>query len=314
MSALVYSSSLAAAFLGGILALFAPCCVVSLLPTFVGAALERGRMRLPITAAIFAAGIATVMLPIVLGLGLLGQLLSEHHRVVFFVVGLFLVLLALQVLSGRPWSPPIPMLRLRVSGSSPGGVYALGLTAGVASSCCAPVLAGVAAMSALSTSVPGALGLGLAYVFGMVFPLLVAVLFWDRLAPDQALRLPSLPRLHVGGRALPWSDLTAGVMFLGIGALALGIAYTGQSTYLPDWLTSWNRWATGVAGDTAVALRGVPALAQGVALAALAALIAAAVARAWRRGPVRPTRGRAQETDGDLRPASAPVGSAKPPP
>src|SRR6266540_1934281 len=76
MNALVYSSSLAAAFLGGVLALFAPCCVVSLLPTFVGAALERGRLRLPAMAAIFAAGIATVMLPIVLGVGLLGQLLG----------------------------------------------------------------------------------------------------------------------------------------------------------------------------------------------------------------------------------------------
>lgn len=310
MNALVYSSSLAAAFLGGILALFAPCCVVSLLPTFVGAALERGRMRLPITAAIFAAGIATVMLPIVFGLGLLGQLLSEHHRVVFFVVGLFLVLLALQVLSGRPWSLPMPMLRVRVSGSSSGGVYALGLTAGVASSCCAPVLAGVAAMSALSTSVPGALGLGLAYVFGMVFPLLVAVLFWDRLAPGQRLRLPGLPRLRVGGRAMPWSDLVAGVMFLVIGGLALYIAYTGQSTYLPDWLASWNRWATGVAGNTAVALRGVPATVQGVALAALAAVIATAVARAWRHEPVPSTHDRALETAGS--PASPPA-SAKPP-
>src|SRR5207249_8413298 len=58
VNALVYSSSLVAAFLGGVLALFAPCCVVSLLPTFVGAALERGRLRLPAMAAIFAAGIA----------------------------------------------------------------------------------------------------------------------------------------------------------------------------------------------------------------------------------------------------------------
>jgi cytochrome c-type biogenesis protein len=61
MNALVYSSSLAAAFLGGILALFAPCCIVSLLPTFVGAALERRRLSLPLMVTIFAAGIATVM-------------------------------------------------------------------------------------------------------------------------------------------------------------------------------------------------------------------------------------------------------------
>src|SRR2546427_12869701 len=92
MTALVYSSSVVAAFLGGVPALFAPCCVVSLLPTFVGAALERGRLRLPAMAAIFAAGIATVMLPIVLAAGLLGPLVAAQHRVSCFVVGLFMAL------------------------------------------------------------------------------------------------------------------------------------------------------------------------------------------------------------------------------
>src|SRR2546421_10514601 len=66
MNALVYSSSLVAAFLGGILALFAPCCVVSLLPTFVATAVERGRRRLPTTALIFSAGVAAGRLPLLL--------------------------------------------------------------------------------------------------------------------------------------------------------------------------------------------------------------------------------------------------------
>ena len=297
-----------AAFLGGILALFAPCCVVSLLPTFVGAALERGRMRLPVTAAIFAAGIATVMLPIVLGIGLLGELLAAHHREVFFVVGLFLVVLGIQVLSGRPWSLPMPMLRLRVSGSSVGGIYALGLTSGFASSCCAPVLAGVAAMSALAGSIPGSLGLGLAYVFGMVFPLLIAVLFWDRLDLSRIFgRLPKFPHLRVGGRQLPWPDAIAAAMFLSIGTLALYLAYTGQSTYLPDWLANWNRWATGVAGDLALAVRSVPIAAQAIVLIGLAAAIGWAVYRAWHAESPRPQRSKSEL--GDQEPAG-PRGSS----
>ncbi len=284
MNAIVYSSSLAAAFLGGVLALFAPCCVVSLLPTFVGAALERGRLRLPAMAAIFAAGIAAVMLPIVLGVGLLGQVLAAQHRLVFFVVGLFLVLLALQVLSGRPWSLPFPMLRLRVSGSTPGGIFALGLTAGVASSCCAPVLAGVVALSALSSSVIGALGLGLAYVFGMVLPLLGSVLVWDRVhaAPDFGLRTR---RLRIRGWALPWTDAVAGAMFLIIGILALLIAYTGQTTYLPGWLEGWNRWATGLAGNLSVWLGSLPTAIQAIALALLGLAVFVAVYRSWKLGP-----------------------------
>ncbi len=286
MNALVYSSSLAAAFLGGVLALFAPCCVVSLLPTFVGAALERGRLRLPAMAAIFAAGIAVVMLPIVLGVGLLGQALAAQHRVIFFVVGLFLVLLAFQIVSGRPWSLPFPMLRLRVSGSTPSGIFALGLTAGVASSCCAPVLAGVVALSALASSVTGALGLGLAYVFGMVFPLLVAVLAWDRIHPESTgFTLPTR-RVSFRGWSLPWTDAVAAIMFLTIGILALLIAYTGQSSYLPGWLDAWNRWATGVAGNLSVWLGSLPVVIQATALGLLALAVATAVYRSWKLGAV----------------------------
>ena len=284
MNALVYSSSLAAAFIGGVLALFAPCCVVSLLPTFVGAALERGRLRLPAMAAIFAAGIAAVMLPIVLGVGLLGQVLAAQHRVIFFVVGLFLVLLALQVLSGRPWSLPFPMLRLRVSGSTPGGIFAMGLTAGVASSCCAPVLAGVVALSALTSSLTGALGLGLAYVFGMVFPLLIAVLLWDRVHPDSRGFALRTRRIRIRGWSLPWTDAVAAVMFLIIGILALLIAYTGQSTYLPGWLEVWNHWATGLAGNFSVWLGGMPTAIQAIALGLLAMAVVTALYRSWKLG------------------------------
>ncbi len=46
MNTLIYSSSLLTAFLGGVLALFAPCCIVSLLPTYVAATLRVGRWRL----------------------------------------------------------------------------------------------------------------------------------------------------------------------------------------------------------------------------------------------------------------------------
>jgi len=287
MNALVYSSSLAAAFLGGVLALFAPCCVVSLLPTFVGAALQRGRLRLPIIAALFAAGVAAVLLPIVLGVGALGQALAAHHRAVFFIVGLFLVFLGMSVLAGHPWTLPMPMLRLRIGGSGPGAIFLLGVASGVTSSCCAPVLAGVVAMSALAASVTGALGLGLAYVFGMVFPLLLAALFWDRLRlADGRMRWAEPPQLRLGRYAAPWSDVVGGGMFVAIGAVALALAITGQSAYAPDALNAWDRWATGIAGDVAAAVGGVPAAVQALVLAAFLAGIGSAVYAAWRRGSV----------------------------
>lgn len=254
MNALVvYSSSLAAAFLGGVLALFAPCCVVSLMPTLVGAALERGRLRLPAMAAIFAAGIAVVMLPIVLGVGLLGQVLVAQHRLIFFVVGLFLVLLALQVLSGRPWSLPFPMLRLRVRidagrhlrPGSDSGRRQLLLRARSRRSR-RPVCPRL-----LCDRRPGAWP---RLRLRMVFPLLVAVLVWDRVHPGSPAFALRTRRIRLRGWSLLWTDAVAAVMFLMIGILALVIAYTGQSTYLPGWLEAWNRWATGLAGNVSVGL------------------------------------------------------------
>ncbi len=285
VNALVYSSSLVAAFLGGILALFAPCCVVSLLPTFVATAIERGRRRLPTTTLLFSAGVATVLLPIVLGVGALGQLVARYQRVVFLVIGIFLAFLGVSILWGRRWTLPMPSLRLRVGGSGPARVFTLGLASGVASSCCAPVVIGVVAMSALAASPLGALGLAMAYVVGMVFPLFVAALFSDRL-PQRWVRVAAgSGGLMFGNRRVAWQDLVAGGMFLAVAAAALTLAITGRMSYAPDWLTSWNRWATGLAGDVAVALRGLPILVQAAGIAMLAALVGIPLYRSWRTAP-----------------------------
>jgi cytochrome c biogenesis protein CcdA len=271
-----------AAFLGGILALFAPCCVVSLLPTFVATATERGRRRLPTTAIIFSAGVATVLLPIVLGVGALGQLVARYQRVVFLVIGIFLAFLGVSILWGRGWTLPMPSLRLRVGGSGPARVFTLGLASGVASSCCAPVVVGVVAMSALAASPLGAVGLAMAYVVGMVFPLFVAALFSDRL-PKRWVRVATGSGGFVfRNRRIAWQDLVAAGMFLAVAAAALALAITGRMSYTPDWLTSWNRWATGLAGDVAVALRGLPIFIQAAGIAVLAALVAVPLYRSWR--------------------------------
>ncbi|MGH7752821.1 MAG: cytochrome c biogenesis CcdA family protein, partial [Gemmatimonadales bacterium] len=48
------------------------------------------------------------------------------------------------------------------------------------SSCCAPVLAGVAVLSGATASFPAALAVALTYVAGMVAPLAILSLVWDR--------------------------------------------------------------------------------------------------------------------------------------
>lgn len=280
MNALVYSSSLAAAFLGGMLALFAPCCVVSLLPNFVAISIRRGLRRLPFTTVVFAAGVATVLLPIVLGIGALGQLLGSFHSAIFFAVGGFLILLGLFTLSGRNLMLPTPAMS---SVSSAGGVYSIGLVSGVASSCCAPVVVGVVAMSALAGSTFGALGLGLAYVFGMVFPLFIATILWQRMRLGERMQmLRRIPRLRLGGRDVSWNDAVAGGMFILIGTVSVALAATGQASFAPRPLGAWDRWATGRVADLAVVLGGLPMWLQAAGLLAVAIATVWGISRAWR--------------------------------
>lgn len=283
MNALVYSSSLIAAFLGGVLALFAPCCIVSLMPAYLAAALRRGPWRLIGMTALFTAGVALVLLPVVLGIGALSEFFGIYHREVDFVVGVILATLGIFALSGQGWMLPVPMLQTptgweRGNASS---VLLLGAISGVASSCCAPVLVGVLALSALAPSVLTAAGLGLAYVFGMVFPLLLAAILWERLKLDSgAIARVGLRRVAIGSWSAKVTDVVGGGIFLAMGVAALALAYTGQSTYTPDVLLGFNRWATSAVANVVMALNGIP---LGLQAMGLLAILGAVVWLAWRR-------------------------------
>src|SRR5207302_944410 len=52
------------------------------------------------------------------------------------------------------------------------------------------------------------------------------------------------------------------------------IAYTGQSTYTPDFMLAFNQQATGVVANVVQALAVVPPVIQGIALLVIAGLVA----------------------------------------
>lgn len=176
-SSVFFGGSIAAAVIAGMIALFAPCCVSVMLPAYFAASFQNRRVMVAMTF-LFSAGIATIIVPIALGASLVRRVLLDGHSAVYSVGGVMLLLLAAFTLAGGQIRLPSP--GGRPTGRGPAGVYALGLFSGVASSCCAPVLAGVIALSGVTGSFLGALGLGLAYVFGMVAPLMVIALLWDR--------------------------------------------------------------------------------------------------------------------------------------
>ena len=236
---LLTGTTLFASFLGGVVALLAPCCISVMLPSYFATTFGR-RLRLVAMTFVFGAGIATVILPIALGAAGIGTLVRAHHLAFFLAGGLLMLALGALTLAGRKL--PIPMIGMRASTSQgPVAVYSLGLFSGVASSCCAPVLAGVAALSGLSGSFPAALAIGAAYVFGMVFPLFLLALSWDRLklGESRLVRGRTFQR-RIRGRTLELHStaLVSGLMLTIMGIIAIVLAFRGASMRTSGWQTT----------------------------------------------------------------------------
>src|SRR6266571_3357947 len=141
MHQVLFGSALLTAFLGGVVALLAPCCVSVMLPAYFATGFSR-RTGIAAATGVFAAGVATLIVPIGLGASAISAALPAHHLLIFSIGGTLMLAGGAAVLAG--WKPMLPMPSLRSpSGHGYAAAYGLGLFSGIASACCAPVLAGV---------------------------------------------------------------------------------------------------------------------------------------------------------------------------
>src|SRR3989338_5111820 len=98
-------ASLIAAFIAGLAALFAPCCITVLLPTYLASIFRQKRTVVAMTLVFFL-GLLAVFLPLGLGFASLGTLFSKNHDLIFIVGGLFLLFLGASILFGFHFSIP----------------------------------------------------------------------------------------------------------------------------------------------------------------------------------------------------------------
>lgn len=234
---LILGASLIAAFIAGVAALFAPCCVTVLLPAYF-ASIFREKRKIFLMTFIFFLGILTVFLPLGLGFSVLGQLFASYHRTIFAVAGVFFLILGALLVGGRRISLPMKS-HPSLAKHGAWAIYVLGIFSGIATTCCAPVLAGVFALSIL----PGSLIWGgiytLAYVLGMVLPLFILAAFLDKAQFTQRLmRAGSVVRL-------PWAEVTipeliSGTTFLIMGVLTLFAAWKNTLTSHASYQISIN--------------------------------------------------------------------------
>ena len=244
MDGVFLGGSILAAFVAGSVALFAPCCITVMFPAYLAAAVRNNRWRLIPLTMIFAAGVAIVLVPLTLGLTVLTRALLGAHTIVYAVGGLLMLMFAGFAATGGTWSLPFLRGSPDIARTDSGGVFALGVFSGAASACCAPVLAGVVAMSAVAPGLFEGTAIGLSYVFGMVFPLVVITLLWDRSGLAQAGRLESKPvTWKFASRTFTTTRLSlwAAALFVLMGVVLLVVAATG-ATLAPTFQRGLAEW------------------------------------------------------------------------
>lgn len=280
----ILGASIIAAFLAGMVALFAPCCITVLLPAYLASTFRQKKNILKMTF-IFLAGIAAVLIPIGMGAAVLAQVFRDFHKELYIAGGLFMVVLAIFSVLGKSISifPMSKRLASRSSGSGSGGgmsgksVFMLGVFSGAATSCCAPVLAGAMTLAVISGTFWKALIVTFAYVFGMVIPLFIAGYFYDRFKIEKSkLIIGKTIEFKFGTKKLSVhsTNLFAGAIFLVMGVVLLVLAYFGNAFWAPSYQVkigdALNRWSQG----TFSILNNVPNIIWGIVLVSTLLLFA----------------------------------------
>ncbi len=235
-------TSLVAAFVAGVAALFAPCCITVLLPSYLGNIFKE-KYKIFFMTFVFFLGVLTVFLPIGLGASYLAQLFSEYHNVIFTVGGIFLIVLGLTMLFGKKFTTPTSVrdgMKRHVS-----SIYVLGIFSAIATTCCAPVLAGVLTLGVASgTIVWGAL-YTLAYVVGMTLPLFIIAAFLDKAnLTERFTNAKKTVSMRLG--SFSWritvSELISGLIFLLMGSYITYLAFSNKLFTHSSYQLEMNLW------------------------------------------------------------------------
>lgn len=178
-SNLFFGVSLTASFLGGMVALFAPCCITFLFPSYVGTIFKE-RKRVVFLTLVFALGLGSILVPVALGMRIIVSVFDRFHTTTYLLGALMMVLVGIMTLFEVKLSLPLPRYTMPRQTTTL-STFLLGLFSGITSSCCAPVLFAAITLSSLSSTLITSLVVSVFYVLGIVFPLFFLSLVYDKL-------------------------------------------------------------------------------------------------------------------------------------
>lgn len=256
----------AGAFLGGVAAILSPCAAM-LLPAFFAYAFGGDRARLLGRTALFYVGLLLMLVPLGLGAGALGALVTTQRQFLALIGGGLLIVFGLVTAFGV--RIPLPALGQRGDPRSALGAVLLGATYALAGACTGPLLGAVLTMAAVGGSALYGATLLAAFAAGMVLPLVLLALLWERL--DLGERLKPRP-VRLGPFTTSVTGLVSGALFIVLGLLFL---FTDATSALGGILDATGQfrlenW-----------LRGVGAAVPDMAMVAVAAVVVGLLA--WRR-------------------------------
>lgn len=257
MEGVLFQTSLIAAFVAGMVALFAPCCISFLLPAYLGSVFKEKEKVLLMTL-IFGLGIFIVMMPAVLGVAALSKALFIYHDDLYLMGAVVMFFTSAVTFLGIKL--PMPALRRKETNKTdPMSIFLLGIFSGITSACCAPVLIGILTLTFLSPNFLGALGIGATYVLGMVFPLLFISLFLSgKVDKFMILRKPALSFNFLGReRIVIVSNLLASIVFALTGLFifylkAIGKLSMGNIEGFTKIITNAGNYTNKLVGNNAI--------------------------------------------------------------
>ncbi len=229
MENVLFQTSLIAAFVAGMVALFAPCCITFFLPAYLGSVFKE-KEKIVLMTLVFGAGIFVVLLPAILGVAFISRLLFRYHDAIYILGGITMLTVAVTTFLGMKL--PMPNLGRINAGKKTDvvSIFTMGVVSGITSACCAPVLIGIMTLTFLSPSFFGALLVGGMYVLGMVVPLLLMAVFLSGKMPRMTFLRRPIITLDFFGKSFVViaGNAVASMIFLITGFLALGLTATGK--------------------------------------------------------------------------------------
>ena len=216
--------SFVAVFLGGVLAILSPCSAL-LLPAFFAVAFT-SRVQLLRAAFLFYLGLATIFVPLGLGVSFVASLFFEQRPLIILAGGALLVGFGILVLLGGGFAVlPSAAARLAtVQGRY--AAYVTGLAYGFAGFCTGPILGGVLTIAAGATVPLAGAALLATYALGMTAPVFALALLWDRFRLGERGLLRGA-ELRIGKSAMPATRALASVLFIVMGVIF--VVFQGSS-------------------------------------------------------------------------------------